>query len=271
MEKIELDADGLRLLGSALLYKRRDFLRWRKGMVARCGALDLPWQLRQLHLEKSYELEVKATDRLEDRLSFVGGPADFEDYSQLGISSFCFTWWHLNTNKLLAVYLKPKLPGWNPQFMQLEKTFDGNKPIVEWSFWGRPLDALESIFFKEVHNAYFGADGEHSPRTEDERIFALLVSDLVNPPDVQPKGRKKGSSPNQHHWDEIEPIYFALRKAGGTKNGSARQALKRLKLEILSPSPDLNSAKTAYIAVDERSALNSIVAEMDKRELSRAV
>ena len=91
------------------------------------------------------------------------------------------------------------------------------------------------------------------------------------PPDVQPKGRKKGSSPNQHHWDEIEPIYFALRKAGGTKNGSAKQALKQLNLEILPRSPDLSSAKSAYIATDERSALNSIVVEMDKREISRAL
>ena len=270
MDKIELDPDGLRLLGSALLHKRRDILRWRKDKVAKCDALDLPWQLRPLHLEKSYELEVKAAERLEDRLSFVGGLSDLKDYAQLGISSFGFTWCHLYDHQILAIYLKPRLPGWN-SFIRLDDTYDGNQPIIEWSFWGRPLDALESIFFKEVQNAYFGADGERSPRTEDERIFALLVSDLVNPPDVQPKGRKKGSSLNQHHWDEIEPIYLTLRKAGKSKNGSAKQALERLELEILPPYPDQNSAKDVYIAMDERSALNSIVAEMDKREHSRTL
>ncbi|MBA83526.1 MAG: hypothetical protein CML60_12425 [Rhodobacteraceae bacterium] len=270
MDKIELDPDGLRLLGSALLHKRRDILRWRESTIQKLSVSKVPPEFRPRNSDESYQREITASERLEDRLSFVGGPADLNDYAQLGISSFGFNWCHLYDHQILAIYLKPRLPGWN-SFIRLDDTYDGNKPIVDWGFWGRPLDALESIFFKEVHSAYFGETYERSPRSENEKIFALLVSDLVNPPDVQPKGRKKGSSPNQHHWDEIEPIYFALRKAGGTKNGSAKQALKQLNLEILPRSPDLSSAKSAYIATDERSALNSIVVEMDKREISRAL
>lgn len=270
MDKIDLDSDGLRLLGSALLHKRRDILQWRKQTIEALNVSVVPPELRPQSSDESYQREVKATEWLEDRLSFVGGPADLNDYAHLGVLSFSFTWCHLYDHQILAIYLKPRLPGWN-SFIRLDDTFDGNKPIIEWDFWGRPLDALESILFKEVHNTYSGEHGERSPRSEDERIFALLVSDLVNPPDVQPKGRKRGSSPNQHHWDNLEPIYFALVQAGQSENGSAKEALARLGLKVIPPTVDLRTSPSAYVAENETSALKAIVAEMKKRELSRAV
>lgn len=55
------------------------------------------------------------------------------------------------------------------------------------------------------------------------------------------------------------------------KNGSVKQALAELNFEVLPPSPGPSSTKSVYIATDERSALNSIVTEMDKRELSRVL
>jgi hypothetical protein len=104
------------------------------------------------------------------------------------------------------------------------------------------------------------------PRNHDEITFALIISDLVNPPDPKAKGRKPESSPNQHHLDHIEPLYFTYRQAGESKNSAAKKALDHLRLQILTPSSEQEAGQFDYVAADERSALNSIVSAMNKRE-----
>lgn len=271
MEKLNFDNRGLSALGSALYHKRLDEAEWyRKMRKDEERKKPMGWP-STFSIEREKHL-FQVVTQLDAALGCLDGIWPRSEANRISISSFAYDWWHLYDHQVLAVYLKPNLPGWNNFGFSLEETYDGLRPLMDWKNWDLALDALVQIFEAEFRYVFKGEERlQRSFKNHDETVFALLVSDLVNPPDPKLKGRKPGSSPNQHHWDALEPIYFALRQTGESKNGSAKQALAKLNLEIAPPSNAPKSAKVAYVAVDERSALNSIVAEMDKRELSRAL
>lgn len=284
---VSLDRTGLRKLGTALLVLRQSVV---EDATARLRAPtsrpqssmppDAELSDRKEHqsdavdevkfyLNEQLALDQAKLQSLEHQLDRIGGPCRDVDVHYLGVASFVFDWWHLYENKVLIPYVKPRLPGWN-NVLPLEKTFDGQRPIVNWHFWGAALAALERMFLELAD--YVDREGKPRRRpliSEDEKIFALLVSDLVNPPEPQTRGRKQAQSPNKHHFDNLERIFWPLAESGSSKNGAMKQAFEQLGLEIVSHQ-ELADPKTQFVSGSgPKTALDAAVAEMRRRNPKR--
>lgn len=205
--------------------------------------------------------------RRDQLLIELGGQVDAQEAEGLSVSSFRFGWWHLYEHQILVRSLKDRKPGWN-SILRLEDQFDSAVPISRSAWWGAELTALEQIFIREADQALGLGDGySRALQGPDKYTFAILVSDLVAPPEPKKDGRKQGSSKYAHFFEEIEQLYLNHVFAGLSNMEAADAARNELGIVIVGRN-DATGAANEWVSTasdKKRSALNTIVSEMERR------
>jgi hypothetical protein len=266
-KRIPLDREGLRKLGTALSMKKGEFFRAHQKQ--REFVLE---KFPELVDQESFDSEIREIEDLMAALAVLGGWCERSKVKHLGISSFHYDARHLRAHPIIAVYLTGDYPG-RDSGIDLQKTFDDRKPIVDWQYWGRALAALESIFMAEVEAMHYEVEIP-APKilTETDAMLALLTFEKASKPS-SPDGRKPNSSKNAHHLDTIAPLFFKFTSQGISKNRAALMAAETAGIRLCVSEADANpSTDWVYekYPLNLQSALNVITKEMSKRAAQRS-
>lgn len=274
-KKLNLNRYGLIILGAAL-YEHQ--LKLEGQLKTKNGNVSVDSKLCMIRPLKDNQGEIcKLKKSIRTNLDyFEAQPSDYKEGRSAKFSTFQFDWWHLYDHKILTAYCNPNLMAWTG----VSQTYDKELIIADMTFHGKCHDALQMIFIKESqllleygdmedgdseYTEHYKNNHVRTPRTEDEILFFLMVSDYCNPRRNIHKGKPIGSGRNELALQKLVPVARQLRSKGLSKNAAAKSALEQLKISIVPVSSETKITNVFYSASD-RSAHNSIVMAMDDSE-----
>jgi len=231
--KHSLDLNGLKVLCAALLLQHGIERRWAQKLANNEKYGDFMRYLGpapQTHFLRPQQKLANNTAKIRQLGLHLGLTlSHFKLARDVTIADFQFDWWHLYEHWDLAVFLKPRLPGWVEPF-NLELTYDSSTKVIDIGYGMTISSALLEIFLEDAE--YLLRNGERRFRTgrsKEEILFALLVSDLVNPPDTRPRGRPEGTGKAK---TDLEILAAAKALNMGNKSGALKQILSRFEFSL---------------------------------------